>query len=203
MKTNRLLITVVLIISGGFLVNLSAQKALNAVVAKMEKMDNISVNIVKDKDKDTKKVILSIMNFNFKNNESLKKEILSAFEKDKEMADRESENKEQGRRTSLLYRFGNTSFSYSEDKDGNISFSVRENSDERRMPFYNQSFFNPSRPDIKFGQDDLNIDSKIQIENTIESVMSKIYANASRSANANKSAKASKDANASKSTIAK
>ncbi|MDR1525497.1 MAG: DUF5024 domain-containing protein [Tannerella sp.] len=136
MKTNRLIITAILIISGGFLVNLTAQEALKAVVQKCESMDNVTVSVIRRKITKEKretekretmenKVKTVVINVSFKNNEELKKEILAAFEKDKNQADQEMMSKENGKVRSLNYRFGETSYIYLEGTDGNVSLSVR------------------------------------------------------------------------------
>ena len=126
MKTNRLFITVVLIITGGFFANISAQEAIKALAKKCESMDNVSVSVVKNRNKETKNVSQIITSISFKNDDALKKEILAAFEKDREMADQEVESRGNGKFNSLFYSFGNTQCSYSEDKNGNVSFSIIE-----------------------------------------------------------------------------
>ncbi|MDR2680368.1 MAG: hypothetical protein LBC47_06115, partial [Tannerella sp.] len=77
MKTNRLIITAILIITGSFLVNLSAQEALKAVVKKCENAEGVDVSIISQKAKE-KKETNTMTSVSFKNNEGLKKEILDA-----------------------------------------------------------------------------------------------------------------------------
>ena len=127
MKTNRLFITVVLIITGSFFMNISAQEALKAIVEKCESIDNVTVSIVRDRNKETKKVTRVITSINFKDNEALKKEILSAFEKDRDMADQEIENRQSGRISHMFFRFGQSNYTFTESEDGTFSFSVLEN----------------------------------------------------------------------------
>jgi len=142
MKTNRLIIAVVLIITGGFFANISAQEAIKALAKKCENMDNVSVSVVRNRDKETKKVRQIITSINIKNDDALKKEILAAFEKDKEMADQEVESRENGKFSSLVYMFGKTHCSYSEDKNGNVSFSIIEYfSDKKDGAFLENSSF--------------------------------------------------------------
>jgi uncharacterized protein YycO len=131
MKTNLLIITAILIVTGSFFVNLSAQEALKAVAKKCENTDGVKTSIVKSRQQ-------SMTSIRFANNEELKKEILAAFEKDRDQADRSIEDKESGKIVSLRYSFGKTSYSYSEDeektfysyskdeKNGGISFSIIE-----------------------------------------------------------------------------
>ena len=142
MKTNRLFITVVLIITGSFFMNISAQEALKAIVKKCESMDNVNLNIVRNRDKETKKVTRVITSINFKDNEALKKEILSAFEKDRDMADKEIENRQSGRISNMFFRFGQVSYSFSESESGMFSLSVIENySDKKDGAFFDNGHF--------------------------------------------------------------
>jgi uncharacterized protein YycO len=108
---------VILIVTGSFFVNLSAQEALKAVAKKCENMDGVRTSILKSRQQ-------SMINIRFANNEELKKEILAAFEKDKDQADRSIEDKDSGKIVCLNYTFGKTSYMYSEDRDG-VSFSIR------------------------------------------------------------------------------
>ena len=125
MKKNRLICTVILIIAGGYLMNLSAQEALKAITLKCENIDGIDCSVVKNKDKATKEVKTVVGTFRFSNNESLKKEILAAFEKDKDMSDQESIQKRNGR-TTIVYHFGNSRYTYVEEPNGICTFSIFE-----------------------------------------------------------------------------
>ncbi|MDR1224630.1 MAG: DUF5024 domain-containing protein [Tannerella sp.] len=126
MKTNRLIITVVLIITGSFFMNLSAQEALKAVMEKIEKTEgNKRIVYTISGEKSKRKTIMTSISFEY--NEELEKEILAAFEKDKDQADRKIESKENGE-ISLRYSFGKISYSYSpkKNKKGWVSFTVME-----------------------------------------------------------------------------
>ena len=127
MKTNRLFITVAIIIAGSFFVNISAQDALKAIAKKCETADNVDISVVRSRDKETKKVNRYIMNVDFKDNEALKKEILAAFEKDRGNADREVEDRKNGKVKELMLRFGSSSYTFSEGSNGKFSFSLIEN----------------------------------------------------------------------------
>lgn len=125
MKTKKLIAILSLIISGGFFMDLPAQETLKALVKKCENMNDVQVSIVRDKDKSTRKVRQVITSISFKNNPGLVKEILNAFEKDKDMADQEIENRSNGR-INLFYQFGSTSYSFSEGGEESASLSVIE-----------------------------------------------------------------------------
>jgi hypothetical protein len=125
MKSNRLIITGILIITGSFFMNLSAQEALKAVVKKCENTEGVKVSIIKSQKVTKEKVVSSVINISFVNNEALKKEILAAFEKDQDQADQSIMDKESGKITRLHYRFGEADYSYLESKDGKISLMIR------------------------------------------------------------------------------
>ena len=124
MNTNRLIVVLILFIAGCFSMELSAQEALKALVKKCENMGNVNLSIVRNKNKETKKVTQVITGISFNNNEALVKEILAAFNNDKDMADQEIEDRTNGRINSLFYSFGSTSYSFSVDENGNGSLSV-------------------------------------------------------------------------------
>ncbi|MDR2919154.1 MAG: DUF5024 domain-containing protein [Tannerella sp.] len=130
MKTSQLIVVLVLLVAGCFSMDLSAQETLKALVKKCENMENVNVNIVRNKDKTTRKVSKVITSISFSNNEVLVKEILAAFNKDKDMADQEIENRSNGRVNNLFYRFGSVSYSFSEDGNGSGSLSVIGKGDE-------------------------------------------------------------------------
>lgn len=129
MKTNWLIVVLILFIAGCFSTDLSAQETLKALVKKCENMENVDLSIVRNKDEKTRKVTQVITGISFNNNEALVKEILDAFNKDKAMADQEIESKKGGKVSSLFYRFGSTSYSFSEKGTGGGSLSVIEHGD--------------------------------------------------------------------------
>lgn len=129
MKTSRLFAVAILLIAGSLSINVSAQEALKAVVKKCETMESVSINIVRNKDKGTKELTRSIINISFSNNEALVKEFVAAFNKDREQADQEIENRENGKINRLMLKFGNTRYSFSQEDTGSGSISVIENGD--------------------------------------------------------------------------
>ena len=130
MKTNRLFITAAIIIAGSFIVNISAQDALKAIAKKCETMENVDISVVRNRNKETKKVDQYIMSITFEKNESLKKEIIAAFDKDRVNADQEIEDRKDGRVRNMMLRFGSSHYSISENPNGRITFSVNEDKDE-------------------------------------------------------------------------
>ena len=125
MKTKRFIIMVILFITGGFFMNMSAQEALNAIAKKCETMDEIVTSVIKERDKVTKKLTRYVLSVEFKDNEMLKKEILSAFEKDKEMADKETKTYRNGL-LSLVYVLGESIYTFTEEENGTVTFWVNE-----------------------------------------------------------------------------
>ena len=147
MKTNRLFITAAIIIAGSFFVNISAQDALKAIAKKCETMENIDISVVRNRNKETKKVDQYIMSITFEKNESLKKEIIAAFDKDRVNADQEIEDRKDGRVRNMMLRFGSSHYSISENPNGRITFSVNEDSGSKDgVFFHNGGFYNNIRP---------------------------------------------------------
>lgn len=125
MKTKSLLVTAILLIAGS-LSGLSAQETLKALVKKCESMENVNVNMVRSRNKETKQLERNITTISFSNNQALVNEIVAAFEKDKDLADQEIENRSGGKVTNMFYRFGNASYSFSQNEEGGGSLSIIE-----------------------------------------------------------------------------
>ncbi|MDR0748215.1 MAG: DUF5024 domain-containing protein [Tannerellaceae bacterium] len=123
MKTRHLIAAAILLITGSLSANLPAQETLKALVKKCESMDNVNTSVVRNRNKQTKKLEKEIISLNFSNNQALVNEFIAAFEKDKLMADKEIEGKNNGKKT-LFYRFGDTSYSFSQLNEGSASVSV-------------------------------------------------------------------------------
>lgn len=128
MKANRLLVIAILIAAGSL--HVSAQENLKALIQKCEKMESVNINIIRNRDEETKKLTRTITNISFRNNEALLNEFITAFEKDREMADQEIENKSGGKIKNIFYRFGNTNYSFSVGEDGSASISVIDNKED-------------------------------------------------------------------------
>lgn len=131
MKTNRIMVVMaILLIAGCFSTELVAQEAIKALVKRCETMNNVNISIVRNKNKDTKEVSRSITSIDFSNNDALTKEFVAAFEKERNQADQEMENRSNGKVNSLYYTFGNTTYSFSVNEDGRVSVSVIEKNDD-------------------------------------------------------------------------
>ena len=129
MKTTRLMITLTLIVTGSLWVNMSAQEAIKEVAKKCESLNNIDYSVIRTKDPTTKNVVRVMINIKFKDNTALKNEIIAAFHKDRDMADNEMESRRNGR-TNFNYKFGKTSCLFSENNNGEVSFSINENNSD-------------------------------------------------------------------------
>jgi hypothetical protein len=126
MKTRSLIAAAILLITGSLTADLFAQETLKALVKKCENMDNIDINIVRDRNKETREIQRVITSISFSGNQALANDFIAAFDKDKGTADQEIENKSNGKITNIFYRFGDISYSFSQDDDGSISISVIE-----------------------------------------------------------------------------
>lgn len=130
MKAKNVIVVAILLIAGSFSTEVFAQETLKALVKKCETMENVNINVVRNRDKETRKMKRMIVNISFNNNPALLKEFIDAFEKDKEMADQEISNSANGKITNMFYRFGNVSYSFSQNEGGGGSISVIEKEEE-------------------------------------------------------------------------
>jgi uncharacterized protein (DUF3084 family) len=123
MKTRNLIVTGFLLIAGGLSMSVSAQETIKALVEKCKTMENMDVNVLRSKNKETKKVEKEVVSIRFKNNETLLKEFVAAFNKDKDAANQELEYTVNGSKE-LNYRFDNVSCSLSQDGKGGVTVSI-------------------------------------------------------------------------------
>ncbi|MDH6534433.1 DUF5024 domain-containing protein [Parabacteroides sp. 52] len=127
MKTKHFLLIALLLITGSVCSEIYGQTHIKALVKKCETMDNVELSRVRDRDpaKNRQRTVTSIM---FKNNEELLDLFIEAAKKDEADATQIIESKVNGKMVPSFYRFGNTSFSISQKKDGNaVSISFIEN----------------------------------------------------------------------------
>ena len=126
MKKNGLIMLLLFIMSS-LSMELVAQENLNALVKKCETMPSLEVDVIKNKNEETKKLEVSVIAISIENNQALVNEFLSAFEKDKEDATKTIENSANGEH-SLLCVFDKVSYSISYgEKNGSASVSVLYN----------------------------------------------------------------------------
>lgn len=114
MKTKFLLATLLFAVFSMITVNANAQQKLTEVTKKLETMDNVDVNIVQQRDKQTRKIGKVIKNYTV-NTKALVDEILNAFAQDKKDALTMIDNKQAGRVIPSFYKFeeGGKEISYS------------------------------------------------------------------------------------------
>jgi hypothetical protein len=124
MKTRSLIAAAILLLGGSLSADLFAQETLKALVKKCESMENVNINVVRSKNKETREPEKEIINISFVNNQALVDEFIAAFAKEKELADQEIENKSNGKITNLFYRFGDVSYSFSQHDETGASVSV-------------------------------------------------------------------------------
>lgn len=132
MKAKSFIVVAIILVAGSFSSEVFAQEALKALVKKCENMENVNINVVRNKNKETREMERVITNINFDGNQALVNEFIAAFEKDRGMADQEIENKSNGKITNMFYKFGNVSYSFSQNDEGGASVSVMENSGSKR-----------------------------------------------------------------------
>jgi hypothetical protein len=126
MKTRHLIAVAILLLTGSLATDLYAQETLKALMKKCENMENTKVEVLRRRNKETKKLEQVITEVKFGDNQALINEFIAAFEKDREMADQEIEEKSNGKIKELYYRFGNATYSLSQRDNGRGSITVIE-----------------------------------------------------------------------------
>ena len=130
MKIKNVLAIAILLIIVGINSDLMAQTALRALVKKCESAENVEMNIVRQKDKETLNVQRSIISIKITSNKALVDEFIAAFEKDEPSAYEVICSKRNGKIIPQFYRFKGVSFSFSYDsangKQGDAHISMIE-----------------------------------------------------------------------------
>lgn len=104
MKTKKMILSALLLVAGAASTNVFAQEHLEAIVKKCEKLDNVQIQVIYNRDQNTKKLEKTIKSISFQD-EKLLNEFLDAFEKDKEKAYKMAEQKINGKMQPSFYRF--------------------------------------------------------------------------------------------------
>ncbi|MDR0431105.1 MAG: DUF5024 domain-containing protein [Tannerellaceae bacterium] len=125
MKTKKLIMVAIILIAGSFSSELLAQETLKALVQKCENMENVDMSIIRKKN-EKREVTRVTISINLNNNPALINEFIAAFEKDREMADREIENRKNGKMNDIYYTFGDVSYSFSQAYDQSATITVIE-----------------------------------------------------------------------------
>lgn len=130
MKTKKIILAAFLLVAGAASTEVFAQEHLEALVKKCEKLDNVQMQVIYNRDPNTKKLEKTIKSINFQD-EKLLNEFLDAFEKDKEKAYKMAEQKVNGRMQPSFYRFSDgkreVGYFWSVSGAHNVSLSVIEN----------------------------------------------------------------------------
>lgn len=133
MKTKKTFLLAALLLLGSICGALQAQENLNALMKKCETMDKIDMNVIYNKNRETKKTEKIIKTVSFSNDEKLLNEFVAAFEKDKDAAYKIIDQKSKGKLLPSFYRFSNgktdISYSFSVSDDGSVSVTKIERFD--------------------------------------------------------------------------
>lgn len=124
MKAKSVIVLILLI--GGFCLDISAQQNIKAVVKKCESMESVEMTVIRKRNKDTKQLEKAITTINFKSNPSLVDEFVQAFKQDEPSATQVIDKYVNGKLVPQFYRFDGVSVSFSLDENGNASISVIE-----------------------------------------------------------------------------
>ena len=132
MNTRNVVIAVIFLLLGSFAtMELKAQDAIKALMKKCESMENVTIDVIRNRNSETGKVIrlLTTIRFEISSNPGLEKEFLAAFQKDAVKASQEIESMSGGKMKNVFYRFGESSYSYTSDNEY-FSFNAIEKFNE-------------------------------------------------------------------------
>jgi hypothetical protein len=127
MKTRIILISLVLLLTGGFSTELFAQDNIKALMQQIEKMDDkeiLEADIVR-KNNPTLRTKSFTMLAKLKYSPELEKKLIDTFQKDSEKANQVIEQKKEGKVQQYLYRFDNATYSFTINND-TISIQAKE-----------------------------------------------------------------------------
>jgi len=112
----RILLSAAFFCIAGFINTVSAQDNLKALMIKCENMDDVSISIVHQRDRETKETKQIVKSFSFTNNKALADEFLNAMQKDKDEAIQAIETKHKGKVIPSYYQFA--------DGDYDVAYSI-------------------------------------------------------------------------------
>ena len=154
----RKVITITLLLfAGSFIICLSAQENIKALVKKCENMSSVDMSYIINKDPETKKVQNSITTITIKNDQNLIKDFIAAFEKDKDNAYSISGSVKNGVSLPANYKFfvGKDSYisctmSISDDKaSASVSYRESPSRPNNVSVFLNGELFDGATWDMK------------------------------------------------------
>lgn len=125
MKTKSV-IAVILLIIGGFCLDVSAQQNIQAVVKKCETMDAVEISVIRKRNENTKQLEKEITTISISSNPALVDEFIAAFRQDESNATHVIDAKVKGKLVPQFYRFGKAFYSFSMDGEGNASVTIIE-----------------------------------------------------------------------------
>ena len=121
MKTKNLFVAMLLLIMGSFSMKIVAQENLAAMVKKCETIESVDVNIVRQKNPQTKKTESVITSITIRSNPDLVGEFLVAFGKDERKANQTVERRQGGKTIPSFYQFDGVSYTFSMQGEGNAT----------------------------------------------------------------------------------
>ena len=127
MKTKVFVAVLLFLMIGSFSMKIGAQENLAAMVRKCETMESVDMNVVRQKNPQTKKTESVITSITIKSNPVLVNEFLNAFQRDENKAYQVIEKKKGGKTIPSFYQFVGVSYSFSMQGDGNATVTeIRE-----------------------------------------------------------------------------
>jgi predicted enzyme related to lactoylglutathione lyase len=123
MKAKSILL-IGLLLAGSLMTDLLAQTHLQTLVKKCESMENVDMDIIRQRDPQTKEFYNSVVTVRIKDNAALMQEFLDAFKADENEAVNIVERKQNGKIVPSLYRFDKVSYTLSRRDDANGAVTV-------------------------------------------------------------------------------
>lgn len=122
MKAKNIPAVALIVIASCFSATVSAQNNLNALMKKCESMDDVSLNVIQERNPATKKISQIIKTVKITNKKALVDEFLKAFQADKDEAIQAIESKKNGKMMPSYYQFSDkgkqTSYTFKASDDG-------------------------------------------------------------------------------------
>jgi hypothetical protein len=132
---NRWIAVMALLLAGGVWMELAAQESIDALVKRCENLDNVTISIMRNRHPETKKVTRSVVSITIpvQSNQALIDDFVAAFQKEREHAEQEVENRGNGKVKNLFYRFEKKSYALAmDDKGKNAVVTIMENDSNGR-----------------------------------------------------------------------
>jgi lipopolysaccharide export LptBFGC system permease protein LptF len=141
----------ILLIAGNFTLNASAQTHIEALVKKCESMESVDMNVIRNRNRETKKLERSITTVIIKDNEALVNEFIAAFKADEGDVIQVIENKSSGKLMPSQYIFEGVHYHFFMKDKANATVSEIITSRKKRdLSYVNEELLKLDMQKIEF-----------------------------------------------------